>query len=373
MRDSETSDQVVKEASRLLQAKEFDKADSILSGFLVKHPNDSEVLNSLALVREDQQRTEDARQLLILALNSSPNSIHANNSLGELLLSQRQYPEAMDRFETVLRVSANNRTARSGEIEAATQLAIHARKQGNQVAALAALQHALESLPEDPTLLLDAGIQEEEMGLWSGSEALLRKALAARAADPTTLYALSRVEMDEDKLPASEAHMRAYLNLMPEDASAHFGLGRLLYKELRIEQARAEFERSIQLQPLQTESYYELGQIELDAHKDAAAVPLFEKTLARSPTHGGALAGLGIVAYRAKDYAKAESYLAAAVKNSPDFQLAHYYYGLSLAKTGDKALSDKELAISVELGHAQEMAARQGGPQRDGPVNRQPQ
>jgi tetratricopeptide (TPR) repeat protein len=120
----------------------------------------------------------------------------------------------------------------------------------------------------------------------------------------------------------------------------------------RTDEARAEFERSIQLQPVQTESYYQIGQIELDAHQDAKAEPLFRKALERDPSHGGSLTGLGVLAFRAKEYAKAEQYLAAAEKAAQDYGPAHYYRGLALARLGRRDEADAELRTATELGKA---------------------
>ena len=117
--------------------------------------------------------------------------------------------------------------------------------------------------------------------------------------------------------------------------------------------------RSIQLQPVQTESYYQIGQIELEAHEDAKAEALFRKVLERDPAHGGSLTGLGVLAFRAKDYVKAEQYLAAALKKSaPSYGPAHYYRGLALAHLGRKDEGDAELREATRLGGANPSAAQ---------------
>jgi len=103
------------------------------------------------------------------------------------------------------------------------------------------------------------------------------------------------------------------------------------------------------LQPVQTESYYALGQIALDAQRDTEAEPLFRQTLARDPNHGGALTGMGILAFRAKNYAEAEEYLAKAVVRAPDYQQAHYYYSLALAHMGKKAEAEQQLKIAASM------------------------
>jgi len=94
---------------------------------------------------------------------------------------------------------------------------------------------------------------------------------------------------------------------------------------------------------------YRLAAMALDVRRDAEAEPLFRKVLTRDPKHGGALAGMGILSFRRRDYASAESYLAKAVANAPDYQPAHYYYGLTLAHLGKKEQSERELKIAISL------------------------
>jgi tetratricopeptide (TPR) repeat protein len=58
---------------------------------------------------------------------------------------------------------------------------------------------------------------------------------------------------------------------------------------------------------------------------------------------------MGIIALREKDYKLAESYLQRAVHNAPDFETAHYYQGLTLAKLGRPKESADELALATAL------------------------
>ena len=292
-----------------------------------------------------------AIKLLHQALALSPNAPSPNLDLGKILLTDRHYPEAMDRFETVLAIDLRSAEARQGELDAATHLALQARNAGHPEAALLCLQHAREYLLDDPTLLLDLGIQADQIGQYPIAEDALTVALALHPGDPAVLYALGRLETDEKHLPAAEIHLRSYLALHPEDPSAHFGLGHILVMQQRFPEATVEFDRSIALQPVQTESYYQLGQIATDLQHDADAKPLLEKVLNRDPKHGGALTCMGILAYRSRQYTQARTYLARAVASSPDYQPAHYFYGLTLARLGEKQASDAELKTAVELAH----------------------
>ena len=316
-------------------------------------PPDPGVLTVQALAQLHQGDSTAAHHILAEALDLSPNHPAANDALGDLLFSERHYAQAMERFETVLATNLHDTAARAGELKSVTALALQFRGDGNPKAALLSLQHAREHLPDDPTLLLDLGIQAQQMHLLPEAAEALDRALILSPDDPAILYALARVEIEQGHLPSAEQRLRGYLTARPTDASAHFGLGHLLEMEQRTEDARAEFERSIELQPVQTESYYQLGQIALDAGDMAAAAPLFRKTLARDPHHGGALVGLGIIAYSGKDFAAARNQFNAAVQSSPDYQPAHYYLGLTLARLGEKSASDRELKLALDLAHRQ--------------------
>lgn len=311
-------------------------------------------LTQQAQVLLEKNQPAPAEHLLNQALALSPNHPAANLTLGQLQLAQHRYPEAMDRFETVLATDLRNPAARSGELTAATQLALDTGKAGHPAAAFLCLQHAREHLPDDPTLLLDLGILAEQLHQLPIAQDTLEASLKLRSDDPQTLYALSRVELDREHFADSERHLRAYLATYPKDATAHFGLGHLLQMQQHIDDAKAEFERSLALQPLQTESFYQLGQIALDAGQPDTAKPLFAKTLARDPHHGGALTGLGILAYRQKDFAVARTQLTEAITSSPDYQPAHYYLGLTLARLGETEASTRELKIATDLAHSQD-------------------
>jgi tetratricopeptide (TPR) repeat protein len=349
---------VLAKVSELRASHQPQAAESLLRPYLDAQPKDAEALTLLGQLRMDQDDREGGEKALIAALAASPNSIAANLALGNLLLSVHRDPEAMDRFETVLAIVRENSDARRGELAAATELALTARRAGHADVALQVLQHARIKLPDDPELLLELGIEATELRMYPTAAEALNAAGKLKANDPGILYALARMETEQQHLQAAEADFRAYLAEQPNDASAHFGLGHVLAMQQRRDDARAEFERSIQLQPVQTESYYQLGQIELDADQNAKAELLFGKALERDPQHGGALTGMGELAFRAKDYAKAEQYLAAAEKAAPDYGPAHYYRGLALARLGRKDEGDTELHEAIKLGSANPSAVQ---------------
>ena len=138
---------VLAKARHLRASHQPQAAESLLHPYLAAHPNDPEALTLLGQLRIDQGDPAGAEKQFLSALTTSPNSIAANLAMGDLLLSMHRNPEAMDRYETVLAVARANSNARHGEVAAATELALSARRSGHPEVAFEVLQHAGTKLP----------------------------------------------------------------------------------------------------------------------------------------------------------------------------------------------------------------------------------
>jgi len=290
-------------------------------------------------------------------------------STGIDMLHSGRFSEARDAFESALQTDPANKDAQDGEVTASEQLALQARKEGHMNDALATLMHAQQLAPNNPRLLFDLGIQEDDMHLYQDADRSLAAAELLNPNDPNVIYAVARVKMDLGQLSAAEPKMLAYLKLHPDDASAHYGLGRIYQLGLQFDKARAEFQHSIDLQPVQTEAWYQLGDIALGQGDFAQAIQAFSKTLARDPKHGGALAGTGHAYFRQKQYAQAEVFLERAVAAAPEYQTGHYYLGLTLARLGRKEDSERELALATKLADEARKSAHSGIQSSPAPAN----
>ena len=271
---------------------------------------------------------------------------------GKTFLSQRRYGEAMGRFELALGSAPKNQAARDGEVAAATAWALAEIRRKQADKGMEILERALVQVPDDPELLLDFGVEATALGQFPIAEQALQAADKLRPHHPKTVYGMARLEIERQHWPEAERDLKAYLQLQPQDASAYFGLGHVYAVQQRQEEARVAFQRSVELQPMQTESYYQLGELDLETHKDADAQVSFGKVLERDATHAGALTGMGELALRAKNYSKAEEYLAAAEKSDPAYQTPHYFRGLALAKLGRKQEAEEEMRLGDSRLHA---------------------
>jgi tetratricopeptide (TPR) repeat protein len=305
--------------------------------------------------------------LLILALLSQEARPHAGQTqqtdtrvkAGEALLQSGNSSEARESFESILNSDPNNVEAQKGEVAATERLALDAHQTGHMDEALQSLLRAQRFAPNDPRLLYDLGILEDEMRLYRDADQTLASLQQLQPSNPQVMYAVARVKLDLGQLAPAEEKMQAYLKLQPKDASAHYGLGRVYQLGLHFDQARAEFQRSIELQPVQTEAYYQLGDIALGQGALDEAIAYFGKTLGRDPKHGGALAGTGQAYFKQKQYAQAKDFLDRAVAAAPDYQSGHYYLGLTLARLGRKEESQHELDRATKL--AEEQAQKDRG------------
>lgn len=272
---------------------------------------------------------------------------------GSALLAAGQFTQARDAFEAALAADPGNAQAQTGEVTASEHIALDQRAAGHLPDALAALLRAQKFAPQQARLDYDIGILEDEMQLYPEAQKSLAAAEQLHYDDPGLLYAEARVLLDEQQLDPAREKMNAYLKLRPNDATAHYGLGRIEQMGLRFDEARAEFQASIRLAPQQTEAWFQLGEIALRQNQSDEALADFGKTLARNPKHGGALAGSGQACFQLKRYAEALSWLDQAVAAAPDYQPAHYYRGLTLARLGRKDESEHELAAAAKLADEQ--------------------
>jgi tetratricopeptide (TPR) repeat protein len=328
-------------------------AGHTLESLLQRHPGNADAWTLLGVVRVQQHEPAKAEECFRKALSIRPDLTSAQTNLGHLLLDEHRQSEALPYLTNALKSDGGNNELRQMLVSAAEATAIQQRAHGDRDGALATLLSAKAEVPHSFPLLLDLSILEDELRLLRDADRDIHEARSIHPEDLKALYAEARVKMDLQDMPSAEQDMRAYLKARPEDATAHYGLGRILQITQRSDDAKAEFERSIALAPNQAESYYQIGQMALDNGDYALAQQECRKALEHDPKHGGALAALGITAFRRKQYGEAIQSLQAAIAAAPEYQPAHYYYGLALAKTGQKEASEHELKIAAQMANEQ--------------------
>lgn len=340
-------------ARGLLEHGQTAEAAHTLAMFLQRDPGNADAWTLLGVVQVREDEPAKAEESFHKALAIQPNLTLAQTNLGHLLLNEHRQSEAFPYLIEALRSDRGNIQLRQMLVSAAEATALQQRANGDHNGALATLLSAKAEASRSFPLLLDLSILEDELRLFRDADRDVHEARTMHPGDLKALYAEAHVKMDLQDMPSAEQDMRAYLKSRPDDATAHYGLGRILQITQHSAAARTEFERSIALEPNQAESYYQIGQMALDNGDYTAAQQACHKALEHDPKHGGALTALGIAAFRLKQYSDAVESLQAAVAAAPGYQPAHYYYGLALAKAGQKDASERELKVAAQMADEQ--------------------
>ena len=340
-------------ARGLLEHGHLADAVRTLESLLQRHPGNADGWMLLGVVRAQQHEPAKAEECFRKALTIRPDLTSAQTNLGHLLLDEHRQSEALTYLANALKSDGGNSQLRQMLVSAAEGTALQQRAQGDRDGALATLLSANAEAPHSFPLLVDLSLLEDELRLLRDADRDIHEARSIYPEDLKALYAEARVKMDLQDMPSAEQDMRAYLKARPDDATAHYGLGRILQITQHSDDGKAEFERSIALAPNQAESYYQIGQMALDNGDYVAAQQECRKALEHDPKHGGALTALGIADFRQKQYGDAVQSLQAAIAAAPEYQPAHYYYGLALAKTGQKEASERELKVAAQMADEQ--------------------
>ena len=345
-------------ATSLISAHRGAEAQQLLTKILALDPHEARAIELMGVLDAQQGNLQDAEKQFRDALGIDPTLTAAHVNLGFLLVQTSRPEAALNQFEQALEEEPTNAGARTALVQDATQLALAARNAGNMGQALGFLIRARHSAPDDPTVLYDFSVLALQMNLRDDALAAVNQLLKIKPDDARALYARSRIQLARQHLPQAKADMLRYIALNPNDASAYYGLGKISFTQMDLQEAEADFERSIKMQPNQTESYSMLGQTYLKEDRLDKAKSAFDATLKQNPSHASSLAGEGIVSYRQKEYPTAAMYLRKAIASDSDLQIAHYYYGLTLARLGKNTESQQELNLAGQMADKQNLEDR---------------
>lgn len=342
---------LIKDAADAMAAGDLQKAETELNTVLAEDPNEYRALNLLGIVRAQQLREREAEQLFKKAILTKPDFVSAHVDLGLLFVQTNQQDEALAEFKEALRLDPGRTDAVSSMVNIWRGQARDALHAGDLEKALSALIQAHKMAPRDADVDFEFGMVALRMSLLPDALEAFEQGLEVRKNDPKTIYGLGRAQIGLNKYQDARESFEHYTQLRPKDASGHYALGFALQALQQTVDARRQFEESIALQPLQTESYFQLGMIDLEQKSLESAANRFGKVLERDPKHAGALTGMGRMEFQRKEYEKAIDFLHRAIASDPSLREAHYYLGLSYARSGQKDDSERELQLAGQLEH----------------------
>src|SRR5262249_5339569 len=223
------------------------------------------------------------------------------------------------------------------------ECALHHVERREFAEALPYLDKQLAAAPRDLKALNLMGIALTGAGRRDAANERFKAALAIDPRFHPALKNLAINEYDAGRVEAARGHFEAVLKLVPADEIANLYLGEIHYAAKRTSAALPHYEKSggrFAQDPRWTLHY---GRCLLCAGRTKAAVAVLTRI---PPSAGAALFEAGVALGRAKAYADAARFFAAARKTCDDPDAAGYNQTLMLVEAGD---AEGAIAVFREL------------------------
>ncbi|MBX9624642.1 MAG: tetratricopeptide repeat protein, partial [Gemmataceae bacterium] len=262
-----------------LLGQRYKLAYACASRWLELHPDAPKayLLRGFALERLDNHK--GAAQDYHRALAADPDHLIARLRVAEMLLEDKQAPEAEPHLERLLRQAPDHPQVRG-------RLGICRFLQGRPDEARRLMEDALPHLPRDATLLVTLAQLDIQEGRGADAEARLRAVLAADPADTEARFHLAAALRLQGKADAAAAELAAF--------ERHRALADRAYKLLQ----------DVPDKPAATAAEFsELGTVLLGQGKDRHGLSWLDKALEKDPNHPPTLRALAAY-YEGKGNAK---------------------------------------------------------------------
>jgi tetratricopeptide (TPR) repeat protein len=171
------------------------------------------------------------------------------------------------------------------------------------------------SLPDNPGVLLAAGISFVKAGDSNDGAHLIDRALVVGNATPEIHLMIGQAYAEQKQEAQALSEFRRALELNPKLPEAHFYIGMVLFADGDLENAADQFRLELKVNTDYVPALYQLAYVRLQNHQLSDAMPLLKQV----------------------------------IKLQPDHSDAHYQLGKALLEQGDLNGATRELEISIRL------------------------
>ncbi len=286
-------------------------------------PAELNSLYALAVREHGAGRLAEATASYRKILARWPDVAEVHNNLGIALCQQRQFDEALPRFEQAL-------VLRPDYAEAHNNLGNMFREQGKLAEAQARFEQALALRPDYAEACNNLGYTLEQQGNRDEAATRYRQALALRPDYAEVHNNLGNVLLSQGRLDEAAAHYQQALALRPDCAEACNSLGTICWHQRKFEQAIARFKQAIALRPDFAETHINLGNALRERGQLELAVAHLERAIALRPDYAEAYFGLGVTLWHQGKLDLAVARFEQAIALKPDYVEAYNHLGATL-------------------------------------------
>ena len=267
----------------------------------------------LGCLTENRNRVyRDARSLWTDTVAKRPENDRAHNNLGNALVDEGLFTDAIGHYETALRIKPDYPEAHSN-------LGNALLKVGRVADSIAECQTAMKQEPNYAkghnnlgNALLEAGRIPEAIKHYEA-------ALSLKPDDARAHYNLGNAWLKAGRFSEAIAKYGETLSIQPNDAEARYNLGNALFASGQVTEAISQYQIALQLKPGYLDARTNLGNAFLQLDRLPEAMAQFEAVLQARPGSAEGHNNLGAVFFHAGRFQDARREFQAALRLKPDY------------------------------------------------------
>jgi protein O-GlcNAc transferase len=274
--------QAIDQAIKLHQEGRLGEAERLYRDILRNRPRDLAALNLLGALKLQQDRPQDAVDLIRAAIEIDQSSEAAQSNLGLALAALKRPEEALASYQRALEINPRNIETLVNRGDALCDL-------GRNDEAIASYDRALAIHPGSVAALVNRGLALREVGRFAEALASYERALAA---DPRNTEAYNNrgvVLQDLDRHREALASYERAIALRPDYAEAMFNRGNVLLVLKRFNEALTSYAGALAARPNFAEAHCNRGHALADLNRFAEALASYEQAAAAKPDYLEAL------------------------------------------------------------------------------------
>jgi tetratricopeptide (TPR) repeat protein len=325
------------QALELEKQKDFSGAERLYRAVLQDSPDDPEILKRLGIVCQQQNKHEEAIEVLQRILKRAPLYPGAN-----ALLAGSYY--ALNKFDKTIEFSHQELTGNPKDTQARYFLSLALSASGRLFEAIQQLETLQTEDPKNLAVLYQLVVDYKAAAQQAGQK------LARMAPDSEFARAMrAEVLADSERFDEAIAEFNEVLRRNPEFPGIHLALGQLYWRRKDLEKSRQELQLALTEDPNQPLVNYYLGDILVTEREFSKAIPHLEATLATYPELTRAYWLLGKSLASSGNQQHAIEVLKKALQQNPNYKEVHFQLSEIYARMGNKPESQQHLQIFERL------------------------
>lgn len=362
-------------------------------------PNDEELRFELAELHLDMDQPEAAVRAIEDILTRNPDSVLANQALGNAYFANRQPGKAVPYYRRVLELQPDNEQVhlqlaialvRMGEIDQASELlkqllrinpestpgrmamARLYRETGLNQLAAEEYRQLIDQNPDLDQASLELGLLYEELEEWQNALDVFTGVLERRPLDFTLRHHLARVYIGMKRYEAALEELNIIVDLKPDDFEARRKIGLIYLEQERWTDAISVFSAILEANPHLEPVRYYLGSAYEKVAEWSLALEAFRGIQKGSALYDDALSHIAYIHLQNDQLDEAISLLESRKsEGEPRPPVFHYLSSLYMAdKQHDKALATVEEGVqrypdNVELVYQKGLVLERSGRHAD--------